>query len=353
MKPVSRSPVVPDVAFAHDSVSVTLLGKPGTKGCPPLERALRVGGALHVNAIDFFEWAECLRVVNPRADWRLCQLDDTAEMRAYIESFGQRLVDNAERRVPSNAAVRAVVEGVSDIVKEPVRTHDPVVAANPLGARLNDDDDTASIEDFDDESASACGTAASAAAAAATVAAAVDTTAIIAGTAAAAGAAAAPTPAFPLEAQNGVDNDAASITAEAPAKDVADDNDGELEYVILNERLPEARRPAIQLVQAFDIARGDEPISMYDSNHAFLGDGNPTIWPLGQYPFRNSVATDKDRHYMLHHRSQRAACDNNLIVTLSDQKRLSQSASVTYATFKQDPESLAKIDKILNAPQYK
>jgi hypothetical protein len=55
---------------------------------------------------------------------------------------------------------------------------------------------------------------------------------------------------------------------------------------------------------------------------------------------------------MLHHRSQRFARDPHALALLNDQIRRSQSARVTSATFRSDPESLGEIQHILTRPDF-
>ena len=128
--------------------------------------------------------------------------------------------------------------------------------------------------------------------------------------------------------------------------------DCELETLLLLPKNPPDKTPPIKRVLcALDIARGDCPVDMYNFNRDILGDGNPTIWPLGQYPFGDSITTTEDNYYMYHHRSQRCARDHNFVAMLADQLRRAQSARATSATFRNDPESLRALNQLLTSPE--
>ena len=300
------SNTVPDLAFAEQTIAVTFLGPPPTDGVAPrhtpvLERALGLGGDLRVTADDFFMWARFLRDCNPRDAWRLASIDDTPAMRQRVDDFVKRLLENADYRDVTEEEARVTIERSDDLTKP---LPQPVTATPPVPVELSSQPQP-----------------------------------VVA-------------PATPIIAPLA----ASAASAEDMAEDL-DDPDRpvatELTTLLMYERVLESKlAPARRVLAALDVARGDEPECMYTSEHTVLGDGNPHIFTLGQFPFGNSIPSEACCYYMLHHRSQRCQQDPNFMAQLADQLRRAQCARSCTALFKADPESFRNMVTLLESPDY-
>ena len=310
------------------------MGAPAPRRTPVLERALGLGGELRCTAAEFFPWAQFLHDCNPRDAWRLTLVDDSEEMRARVDGFVERLLANADFRAVSEDAVRVTRERTDDISKPVVPSVDADDSARPPASAPVTDDDAGLAAFWDRIEARL-----------------VEGGLLAPVTASTPDDAAAPRlPRVPPAAYQGFTGNV-SLPHENP--EAPQPMDTELNTVLIFERTPATRvPPALRVLAALDAARGDDPECMYTSQHTVLGDGNPHIFCLGQFPFGQSITSAACDYFMLHHRSGRCARDPNFLAQLSDQHRRSQSARSSTALFRSDPAALDAMTVLLESREY-